>query len=117
MPNGDLTLADAAAAWQQRHITGVELVAALLRSTVFCRSRETPGFVAWGQPGDGMIGVFSDLAELALACGAVPWFSTTGSDLLTMWPTGYALGIDVAAEHAVRLDDRWVKGTAALMPV
>jgi hypothetical protein len=111
-----LTLADAAEAWQQQRITGVEFVAVLLRATVYCRSREVPGLVAWGDPGDGMIGVFSDLAELALACGAVPWLSTTGADLMAIWPDGYAIGIDVASEHAVRLDYRWVVGLAALMP-
>ena len=113
----ELTLAGAAEAWQDRQITAVEFVAVLLRSTVYCRSRETPGLVAWGEPGHGMVGVFSDLAELALACGAVPWLSTTGSDLLEMWPEGYAIGIDVASDHALQLDSRWVSGMAALMPV
>jgi len=117
MSTTDLTLASAAQEWQQQRITGVAFVAVLLRSTVYCRSSETPGFVAWGAPGDGLIGVFSDLAELALACGAVPWLSTTGADLLSMWPDGYAIGLDVAADHALRLDHRWVKGLAALMPV
>lgn len=116
MSLGDFTLADAAEALQQGHITGVEFVAVLLKSTVYCRSRETPGLVAWGEPGRGVIGVFSDLAELALACGAVPWLSTTGADLMAMWPDGYALGIDVASGHAVQLDHRWVMGMAALMP-
>ena len=112
----EFSLGDAAEAWQQGRVTGVEFIAVLLRSTVYCRSRETPGLVAWGEPGRGMIGVFSDLAELALACGAVPWLSTTGADLLAMWPEGYAIGIDVASEHAVQLDPRWVSGMAALMP-
>jgi hypothetical protein len=116
MSLGDFTLAGAAQAWQQGDITGVEFVAVLLRSTVYCRSRDTPGLVAWGKPGDGMIGVFSDLAELALACGAVPWLSTTGADLMAMWPDGYAIGIDVASEHALELNHRWVMGMAALMP-
>ncbi|MCU1679131.1 MAG: hypothetical protein JWM93_3889 [Frankiales bacterium] len=109
-------LADAAAAFRRRDAAGAELVAVLLRSTVYCRSRETPGLVAWGEPGRGLIGVFSDLAELALACGAVPWLSTTGADLLSRWPAGYAIGIDMASEHAVHLDSRWVTAMAALVP-
>jgi hypothetical protein len=32
-------------------------------------------------------------------------------------PDGYAIGIDVASEHAVQLNHRWVMGMAALMPV
>jgi hypothetical protein len=116
MSSKSRTLADAATAWQRRQLTGVEFIALFVRSTVYCRSRDTAGLVAWGEPGHGLIGVFSDLPELALACGAVPWLSTTGADLLAMWPPGYAMGIDVASKHAVRVDDRWLLGMAALMP-
>ena len=107
-----MDLVDAAAAWQRCELTGLELIVALSRATVFCQARDEPGLVAWGVAGAGVIGVFSDLAELAVVCGAVPWFSLPGAELLQLWPAGYDMLIDAAAAHATRLPHRWLAVTA-----
>jgi hypothetical protein len=108
-------LSAVAAAWHRGDATAVDVGVTLLRSTVFCRSRSTPGLVASGTPGAGLIGVFSDLAELALACGAVPWLSSTGADLMTRWPKGYDVALDVASVHAMRLPSGWLTTMAAMV--
>jgi hypothetical protein len=111
----DSALGAVATAWHRGDATAVDVGTTMLRSTVFCQSRATPGLVAWGPPGAGVIGVFSDLAELAIACGAVPWVSTTGADLMARWPRGYDVGLDVASAHAMRLPSGWLASMAALV--
>ena len=107
-----MDLVDAAAAWHRSELTGLELLITLSQATVFCQARDEPGLMAWGAPGAGAIGVFSDLAELAVVCGAVKWLSLPGSELLQLWPAGYDMLIDPRAEHATRLPYRWLALTA-----
>lgn len=76
-----------------------------LSSEIFCQRPERPGFLALGEPPDGLIPVFSAPAQLAaFTGGACDWFSTTGADLLSLVPPGFGLLLDPAADHAVRLD-------------
>ena len=70
---------------------------------IFCERGATPGFRALGVPHAGVVPVFSSVEQLALARGAVPWFSITGADLLTQLPRGYDLVLDIAGPAPLRL--------------
>lgn len=94
----------AAGVYEQQRGDARELFAAFLRARVYCQRPEQPGFTAVGEPGDGMIPVFSSLAELGAFAGETDYFSTTGRDLLAQLPDGYALVLDPAGEHPLRLD-------------
>lgn len=83
-------------------LPAVALHEALLGSTVYCERPERPGFRALGEPGGGVVCVFSAVEELARARGPVGWFSITGSDLLERLPAGYDLLLDPASV-AIRL--------------
>lgn len=83
--------------------TAHQLHDAFLSANVFCEAGETPGFIALGEPGTGVIPVFTSEAELALARGAVAWFSTTGADLLGLLPDGYDIALDMAGDTPLRL--------------
>ena len=76
---------------------------AFLAATVYCERGAEPGFRALGLPEAGVVPVFSSVEQLALARGAVAWFSTTGADLLAQLPSGYDLVLDIAGEHPLRL--------------
>ncbi len=80
-----------------------ELHAALLGAAVYCERGATPGFRALGAPGDGVVPVFSSPEQLALARGAVPWFSLPGSELLDLLPEGYDLVLDMGGGTPLRL--------------
>jgi SseB protein N-terminal domain len=89
-----------------------ELSDRFLASRVYALRTERPGFVAVGKPGSGYIPVFSSLDEVARYAVQFPerygdgidWLSTTGEDLLSFVPKGYGLVVDVASDHAVRLE-------------
>jgi hypothetical protein len=74
-----------------------------LAAVVYCERSANPGFQALGAQRAGVIPVFSSPDQLALACGAVPWFSMTGADLLDQLPQGYDLVLDMAGPAPVRL--------------
>ena len=76
---------------------------ALLTAVVFCERGDAPGFRALGAPHAGVVPVFSSVDQLALARGAVPWFSMTGADLLDQLPPGYDLVLDIAGPAPLRL--------------
>ncbi|GAA2506611.1 hypothetical protein GCM10010406_49040 [Streptomyces thermolineatus] len=75
-----------------------------LRSTVYFQRPEEPGFLAVGEPGSGMIPVFSSLAELARFAGACAWASTIGEDLLGLAPAGFVFLLDPLGRHPHRFD-------------
>lgn len=75
----------------------------LLTAVVFCERGDAPGFRALGAPHSGVVPVFSSVDQLALARGAVPWFSMTGADLLDQLPPGYDLVLDIAGPAPLRL--------------
>lgn len=80
-----------------------QLHTAFLASVVYCERPETPGFRALGAPRAGVVPVFSSPEQLALARGAVPWFSTTGAALLDLVPPGYDLLLDMGGSTPLRL--------------
>ena len=80
-----------------------ELHEAFVTATVWCEAGESPGFVAMGTAGSGLIPVFSSPEQLARARGAVAWFSTTGADVLSLVPEGYDVALDIAGDAPLRL--------------
>ena len=81
-----------------------ELLDAFLESTVLCEAPDRPGVVpARTADGRDVVCVHSSAAQLAAARGVVPWFSTSGLDLLGLLPPGHDLLLDPAAPHAVLL--------------
>lgn len=80
-----------------------QLHEAFLVAVVFCERGTDPGFRALGVRDAGVVPVFSSVEQLALACGAVPWFSMTGADLLDQLPTGYDVMLDIAGAAPLRL--------------
>lgn len=70
---------------------------------VFCERGTDPGFRALGVPAAGVVPVFSSVEQLALARGAVAWFSMTGADLLDHLPAGYDVMLDIAGPAPLRL--------------
>jgi hypothetical protein len=105
-------LGDAVERFAGGDLTGEELTDRFLAARVYALRTEKPGFVAVGTPGAGYIPVFSSLDEVARYAVQFPerygegidWLSTTGEDLLTLVPNDYGLVLDVASDHAVRLD-------------
>lgn len=83
--------------------TPAELHAAFLAATVYCERADAPGFRALGAPRAGVVPVFTSPDQLALARGAVPWFSVTGAALLDLIPAGYDLVLDMAGSTPLRL--------------
>jgi hypothetical protein len=79
------------------------LHAAFLAATVYCERGDRPGFRALGEPGAGVVPVFSSIEQLALARGTVDWFATTGADLLSELPAGYDLLLDMGGPAPLRL--------------
>lgn len=80
-----------------------QLHEAFLVATLFCERGADPGFRALGVPQAGLVPVFTSVEQLALARGAVPWFSLTGADLLDQLPRGYDLVLDIAGPAPLRL--------------
>lgn len=97
------SLADVAADVSAGLAGAVELHAAFLAATVYCERGAEPGFRALGQPGTGVVPVFSSVEQLALARGTVDWFACTGADLLTELPSGYDLLLDIGGTAPLRL--------------
>jgi hypothetical protein len=105
-------LGDAVERFAAGDLTGEELTDRFLANRVYALRTESPGFVAVGTPGSGYIPVFSSLDEVARYAVQFPerygdgvdWLSTTGEDLLTLVPRNYGLMLDVASDHAVRLE-------------
>ena len=62
-----------------------------------------PGLVAVGEPGGGLVLVFTSLDELGRRAGECDWLRTTGDDLLSLLPDGYGLLVDAAGEHPLVL--------------
>lgn len=84
--------------------TAQELLDAFLEATVLCEVPERPGVVpARTADGRDVVCVHSSPAQLAAARGVVPWFSTTGLDLLGQLPPAHDLLLDPAGPHAVLL--------------
>ena len=102
----DRSLADVAAAVAAGTADATELHAAFLAATVWCeRDRDAgrPGFRALGEPGAGVVPVYSSVEQLALARGTVAWFACTGADLLTELPAGYDVLLDMGGTSPLRL--------------
>lgn len=72
-------------------------------AVLFCERGTGPGFRALGVPGSGIVPVFTSVDQLALARGAVAWFSLRGGDLLDQLPTGYDVVLDIAGPAPLRL--------------
>ena len=92
----------------QRSIEGLvtveELHRAFLSSTLFLQAGERPGFMALGEPPDGLVPVWTSEREVARSLGvAAAWFSTTGADLLSLLPLGYDVLLDADGDAPVRL--------------
>lgn len=98
-----LSLSQLAAAVVEGDAEPQTLLAALLRSTVFCEAPERPGVMTAHIPAGPVVPVYSSIAELAAARGAVAWFSTSGQDLLDLLPDGHDLLLDSAGSCAVLL--------------
>lgn len=76
---------------------------AFLGATVYCERGARPGFRALGEPGRGVVPVYSSPEQLALARGTVEWLAMTGSELLTLLPVGYDLVLDIGGSAPLRL--------------
>jgi hypothetical protein len=89
-----------------------ELRRELRAARIYCERGARPGFEALGRPGLGAVPIFSSTDQLALARGAVRWFSLTGADLLDLLPAGYDLLLDLGGEAPLRLSTtaRFVDG-------
>lgn len=81
----------------------MQLHTAFLTSVVYCERGDAPGFRALGSPRAGVVPVFSSPEQLALARGAVRWFSMTGAALLDLVPAGYDLLLDMGGPAPLRL--------------
>lgn len=83
--------------------SAVQLHEALIGATIYCERADTPGFLAWGDGGHGLVPAFTSPAQLALARGDVPYFAVLGVDLLNLLPEGYDLLLDIAGDVPLRL--------------
>src|SRR5690349_5292548 len=89
-----------------------ELREVFLSARLYCQAAERPGVLALGEPGAGVVPVFTSLDGLTAyvttrgETEGARWFSTLGEDLLTLLPTGYGLLIDPGTGHATVLAAR-----------
>jgi hypothetical protein len=97
------SLAEVAAEVAAGRASPQELHEVFLMATVFCEAGEKPGFVAVGSRGSRLVPVFSSERELLRARGPVPWFATTGTDVLGLLPEGYDIVLDMAGDTPLRL--------------
>lgn len=89
--------------WLDGSATSEELLRSFLAATLFLQATEQPGFMAIGEPPEGLVPVWTTEAELARSLGAAAWFSTNGADLLDLLPPGYDLLLDPDGDSALRL--------------
>jgi hypothetical protein len=80
-----------------------DLHSALLDAIVYCERGPAPGFRAMGEPGAGVVPVFSSPEQLALVRGTVPWFSLPGCELLDLLPAGYDVVLDMGGRTPLRV--------------
>lgn len=86
------------------HAAPQELLEAFLDARVYCEAPKRPGVVpARTRDGRDVVCVHSSPAQLAAARGVVPWFSTTGLDLLGQLPPRHHLLLDPASPHSLLL--------------
>ena len=78
------------------------ILESLLEATVFLEAPQRPGVMTLQTPAGPLTAVFSDLQLLAEQRGPVPWFSTTGADLLAQAPD-IDLLLDPGSAHSVVL--------------
>lgn len=97
------SLPDLAAAVAAGAARAAELHEVFCAATVYCERGDRPGFRALGEPGHGVIPVYSSPEQLALARGTVGWFALTGADLLDQLPDGYELLLDMGGDAPLRL--------------
>ncbi len=96
-----------------------ELREAFVSARLYCQAAERPGTLALGEPGAGVVPVFTSLDGLTAYVTArgesegARWFSTLGGDLLTLLPAGYGLLIDPGTDHATVLNARPPSGDGA----
>ncbi|MFG1943150.1 SseB family protein [Nonomuraea sp. NPDC048826] len=79
------------------------------RTRLYCEAGETPGFIAVGPPGEGLVPAFTlpeGLAAYAEAKGQSEprYFSATGRDLLALVPEGYGVLVDPGTAYATAFD-------------
>lgn len=115
------SLPDAVERYVAGELPGAELRDAFAAATVYCQRGERPGFVAVGEPGHGVVPVFSSLTELAnytVGRGepGTDWFSTTGADVLDLLPDGYGVVLDCAGPRPLTIPAEAV-GDAAVLRV
>jgi hypothetical protein len=81
-----------------------DLHRAFLSSTLVLQAGERPGFMAVGEPPDGLVPVWTSEREMARSLGGdAAWFSTTGADLLSLLPPGYDVLLDADGDAPLRL--------------
>ena len=97
--------------------TSEELLRAFLAASLFLQATEQPGFMAIGEPPEGLVPVWTTEAELARSLGAAAWFSTNGADLLDLLPPGYDLLLDPDGDSALRLRPSALRPEQALTVV
>lgn len=80
-----------------------QVLDALLRSTLFCEAPERPGLMTADTSAGPVAITFCSLEALLAARGPVPWFSTSGRDLLGLLPVGHDLLLQPDVGAPVRL--------------
>ncbi|MFI6708022.1 SseB family protein [Nonomuraea sp. NPDC050478] len=79
---------------------------AFLRTRLYCQATESPGVVAVGPPGAGLVPAFTLPEALAAFAAAGKdeteprFFSATGKDLLDLIPEGYGVLVDPGTAYA-----------------
>lgn len=90
--------------WVDGLATAEDLHAAFLGSALLLEAGERPGFLAVGEPPDGLVPVWTSEREMARSLGGdAAWFSMTGSDLLSLLPPGYDVVLDADGDAPLRL--------------
>lgn len=104
-------LADTRRGFASGELVASEFHAVFLTSRVFFLTGDRPGLVAFGDPGAGVVSVFSSLSELARFVVAQPematretrWASTVGAEILQLVPPGYEITLDPASSDPVTI--------------
>jgi hypothetical protein len=76
---------------------------AFCRTVFFCRRGEEIAFQALGEPGRGMVPLYSSESALARSEGECAWFSGTGAQLIALVPVGYGAVVDLGSDSQVAL--------------
>jgi len=81
-----------------------ELTLSFAIASLYCRRDESPGFLAVGAPGKGLVPMYSSREKLFASEGECLYFRGHGYYLAGLIPTGYGILLDLGCDSELVLE-------------